>query len=41
MSRVVDPNVLVYKLENGLFHLLPGEINVDQGLGAFLKQEGS
>jgi ABC-type branched-subunit amino acid transport system substrate-binding protein len=41
MSRVVDPNVLVYKLENGLFHLLPGEINVNQGLGAFLKQEGS
>ena len=39
MSRVVDPNVLVYKLQNGLFQLLPGEINVDQGLGAFLKQE--
>jgi hypothetical protein len=37
---VVDPNVLVYKLENGLFHLLPGAVNVNQGLGAFLKQEG-
>jgi ABC-type branched-subunit amino acid transport system substrate-binding protein len=39
MSRVVDPNVLVYKLENGLFHLLPQTVNVNQGLGAFLKQE--
>lgn len=41
MSRLMDPYVLVYRIENGLYHLLPQKIDVQKALGAFLATQSS
>lgn len=41
MSRVTDPYVLVYSLENGIYQLQPNKIDIQTGLSKFLSSSGA